>query len=136
VNDAPPTVLYIEDNDSNIQLVKGVLRRRPEVRLLTATHGGAGIELAQAELPSLVLLDLHLPDMHGAEVLRELREDTRTCDIPVVVISADATAAQISRLGASGADHYISKPFEVRHLLAVIDDALLRADRGDGSTAA
>lgn len=121
-----PTVLYIEDNDSNLQLVKGVMRRRPEVRLLTARLGGEGLELARAELPGLVLLDLHLPDTSGADVLNALRDDARTRDISVVVISADATAAQISHLGRCGADDYISKPFDVRRLLAVIDDALAR----------
>jgi CheY-like chemotaxis protein len=120
-----PTVLYIEDNDSNVQLVKGVMKRRAQVRLLTATRGGEGLELARAELPGLVLLDLHLPDMSGTEVLRNLRDDALTCDMHVVVITADITAGQVSRLGAGGADDYISKPFDVRRLLAVIDDVLL-----------
>jgi CheY-like chemotaxis protein len=77
--------------------------------------------MARAEEPGLVLLDLHLPDMPGVEVLRGLRNDPTTAAIPVVVVSADATPGQMTELRASGAADYVTKPFEVPRLLAVID---------------
>jgi CheY-like chemotaxis protein len=120
-------MLYIEDNPSNLRLVERLVKRRPDVMLLTATRGAEGLELARAETPDLVLLDLDLPDTSGADVLTSLRADTRTASIPVVVVSADATPAQIERLRALGANDYVTKPFEVQRLLTVIDDAATAA---------
>jgi CheY-like chemotaxis protein len=119
--------LYIEDNPSNLRLVERLVKRRPDVTLLTATRGADGLELARAETPDLVLLDLDLPDISGADVLTSLRADPRTASIPVVVVSADATPAQIERLRALGANDYVTKPFEVQRLLTVIDDAATAA---------
>jgi PAS domain S-box-containing protein len=117
------TVLYIEDNPSNIKLAETILAERPEVKLIVATHGGLGVELAREHRPALVLLDLNLPDVSGDVVLRRLRGDPRTADIPIVVVSADATPSQIERLRSAGADDYLTKPFGVNELLAVIDGA-------------
>jgi CheY-like chemotaxis protein len=115
------TVLYIEDNPSNLHLVERLLRRRPQIELLTAVAGKPGLELARTHLPGLVLLDLHLPDIAGIDVLDALRADARTASIPVVVVSADATARQIVEMRAQGAADYITKPFDVRRLLDTID---------------
>ncbi len=115
------TVLYIEDNPSNIKLVKRIVRRRPEVSLLVATLGDLGAELAIEHRPALVVLDLNLPDISGEEVLRRIRDDARTAGIRVVVVSADATPVQIARLRDAGADDYLTKPFEIEEFLAVID---------------
>jgi CheY-like chemotaxis protein len=115
------SVLYIEDNPSNLQLVKRIFRDRDDVELLAAARGQEGIEMAKTELPGLILLDLHLPDMLGADVLDTLRSDERTAAIPVVVVSADATGDQIRRLRANGVADYVTKPFEVTRLLAVVD---------------
>jgi PAS domain S-box-containing protein len=114
------TVLYIEDNPVNMKLVERVLARRPGTRLLQAMQGRLGIELAREHQPDLVLLDAHLPDMHGEEVLRQLREDPATREIPVVVISADAMPDRVSKLLAAGARAYLTKPLEVRRLLKLI----------------
>jgi CheY-like chemotaxis protein len=84
------TVLYIEDNLSNLQLVERVLSRRPGVRLISAMRPQLGLDLAAEHDPDLVLLDLHLPDMPGQEVLRRLRAEPRTAEVPVVILSADA----------------------------------------------
>ncbi len=118
---APRTLLYIEDNLSNLRLVERILARRPEVKLISAMQGSLGLELARQHRPDLVLLDLHLPDIQGDEILRELRADPRTGTIPVVLISADATTAQIGRLLAAGARDYLTKPIDVRRFLALID---------------
>jgi PAS domain S-box-containing protein len=113
-------VLYIEDNAPNLRLIERILERYPGVQLISATDGQSGFALACQELPNVILLDLHLPDWHGETVLRRLREEEQTQQIPVVIISADSTPRQIERLMAAGASHYLSKPFDVRELMEVL----------------
>jgi signal transduction histidine kinase/ActR/RegA family two-component response regulator len=120
------TVLYVEDNLSNVELVERIVARRPEVTLVVAMQGRIALELAREHQPSLILLDLHLPDVSGEQVLRQLRADPGTSATPVVMLSADATSGQVQRLRANGATDYLTKPFDVARLLAVID--------GTGST--
>ncbi|MFP5355025.1 MAG: PAS domain S-box protein, partial [Gemmatimonadota bacterium] len=115
------TLLYIEDNLANLTLVEAILQARPGWRTLPALQGQLGVELAREHLPDVVLLDLHLPDMPGEEVLRRLRSDPRTAHIPVVVVSADATRASVDRLRIVGADAYLTKPIDVDEFLAVVD---------------
>ena len=115
------TLLYIEDNVSNVRLVERILDQRPGLRLLAAPDGGRGLELASAQQPQAILLDLHLPDLDGAEVLSRLRHEPRTRHIPVVVLTADATPGQATRLLEQGAAAYLTKPFEVQELLALVD---------------
>jgi signal transduction histidine kinase/CheY-like chemotaxis protein len=114
-------VLYVEDNLSNVGLVEGILARRPGLRLLTAMQGRIALELARQNRPDLILLDVHLPDMDGAEVLRRLTADPNTAGIPVVVLSADATAHQRHRLLGLGAAEYLTKPIRVGVLLRTLD---------------
>ena len=115
------TVLYIEDNLSNLTLVEQLLEERPEIELLTAMQGRVGLDLARQHSPGLVLLDLHLPDLPGWEVLSQLKADTSTAEIPVVVISADATAPQVKRLLKAGAVSYLTKPLDVAEFFRVLD---------------
>ncbi|HVF70854.1 MAG TPA: PAS domain S-box protein [Chthoniobacterales bacterium] len=117
-------ILYIEDNLSNLTLVEQMLTDQPDIELLTAMQGGLGIDLARKHSPDLILLDLHLPDLRGHEVLARLRGDERTRNIPVVVISADATAGQIQRLLAGGARNYLTKPIDLREFFRVIDETM------------
>jgi PAS domain S-box-containing protein len=128
---APPAaprrrVLCIEDNPSNLTLVKRVLAMRPEVEVVAAMQGGLGVELASELQPALVLLDLHLPDVAGEQILHRLREDPSTASIPVAILSADATAGQSQRLLAAGALAYMSKPLDVVELLRLVDSAVAR----------
>jgi CheY-like chemotaxis protein len=122
--EATHTVLYIEDNVPNLELIDQILARRPGIKLLAAMQGRLGIELASKHRPDLILLDLHLPDIPGNEVLRLLREDRRTREIPVVVISADATRGQVERLLEAGARAYLTKPLDVPHFLTLVSDIL------------
>jgi CheY-like chemotaxis protein len=115
-------VLYIEDDLVNFTLVERILEFRPALKLLHAPRGEVGVELAQIHRPKLILLDLNLPDMHGSEVLRRLREDPSTAQVPVVVLSADATPSQIERLLTAGARNYLTKPFDIDPFLAVVDE--------------
>jgi CheY-like chemotaxis protein len=118
------TVLYIEDNLDNLALIEGILAYRPQVRLLSAMQGGLGLELARQHHPDLILLDVHLPDMRGDEVLRQVQADPRLRDTPVVVITADATPNQAERLRAAGAWEYLTKPIDVARFLALLDQSL------------
>ena len=115
-------VLYIEDDLVNFTLVERILDSRPALKLLHAARGEKGIELAQIHLPKLILLDLNLPDMHGSEVLEKLRNNPTTAQLPVVVLSADATPSQIERLLTAGARNYLTKPFDIDPFLAVVDE--------------
>jgi signal transduction histidine kinase/ActR/RegA family two-component response regulator len=129
------TLLLIEDNLSNLALIERILQARPGVALLSAMQGGLGLELARQHLPELILLDLHLPDITGSEVLHRLRADPATRETPVVIVSADATRGRIKRLQEEGANAYLTKPLDVVQLLTLIDDALMnghamRADAG------
>jgi PAS domain S-box-containing protein len=131
---APVIVLYIEDNLSNLRLLERILARRPEVQLISAMQGSTGLELSRQHQPDLVLLDLHLPDMQGDEILRQLRGDPRMEKTPIVMISADATAPQIERLMAAGATDYLTKPIDVHRFLAVVD-AIPPRERASASPA-
>jgi CheY-like chemotaxis protein len=121
------TVLYVEDNASNIELVARILQHRSSTRLRTATEGRPGIELARELRPDVILLDLNLPDIQGYDVLRRLKGDRSTQDIPVIVISADATPGQIQRLLAAGSVGYLTKPIDVGEFLKLLDHTLDRA---------
>jgi PAS domain S-box-containing protein len=118
------TLLYIEDNLANLTLVETILWERPKWRTIPALQGQIGVELAREHLPDLILLDLHLPDIRGEEVLRRLQEDPRTAGIPVVVISADATQTATERLLAAGAAAFLTKPLDVAEFLATVEGIL------------
>jgi PAS domain S-box-containing protein len=122
--DVRGTILYIEDNLSNLRLLERIAARRPGVTLLSALQGRRGLELADAHHPDLIILDLHLPDVPGTEVLTRLLANPSTKVIPVVILSADATPGQVSKLLEQGARAYLTKPLDVKQLLAVIDDTL------------
>jgi len=116
------TVLCIDDNPTNTRLLERVFEMRPSVRLRSAMLGRLGIELAREHLPDLIILDLHLPDISGEFVLRELRGDSRTAAIPVLIVSADASHKQIARLQEHGSVAHLPKPIDVARLLAMVDD--------------
>jgi CheY-like chemotaxis protein len=115
------TVVYIEDNPSNVMLVERAFERLPGVRLVSAMQGGIGLELVREHSPELVLLDLHLPDLSGGEVLERLKSDPATAGIPVLIVSADATPGQVERLQEAGAIGYMTKPIDVRLLLETVN---------------
>ncbi|MEX2424935.1 MAG: PAS domain S-box protein [Acidimicrobiia bacterium] len=119
---SPRTVIYIEDNLANLRLIERILALRPNITLEASMQGSLGLDLVRQHMPDLVLLDLNLPDMGGRDVLLELRSDPATRQIPVVVISADASEGQIQRLLDAGANGYLTKPVDVVELLRHIDE--------------
>ena len=116
------TVLYIEDNVSNMRLLENVFEGWKNFRLIPAAYGSLGLELAREHLPDLILLDLHLPDLTGEEVLRRLKSEPVTQSIPVVVLSADATKKQIQTLRSCGAIDYLTKPIDLKRLIAILEE--------------
>ncbi|HTW66887.1 MAG TPA: response regulator [Bryobacteraceae bacterium] len=122
------TILYIEDNLSNLRLMEEILARYPGVRLLEAMQGQMGLDLANTHRPDWILLDAHLPDMQGEDVLQALRKEHRTASIPVTVLSADATPNQMQRLKAAGAREYLTKPLDVRQIIALLEATLEREE--------
>jgi nitrogen-specific signal transduction histidine kinase/CheY-like chemotaxis protein len=118
------TVLYVEDNLATIGLMEEVFSMRPQIHLLTAMQGGLTLELAREHHPDLIVLDQHLPDMSGDQVLAQLRADPRTAGIPVVMCSADATERRRRQLLDAGAYAYLTKPVKVQHFLRMLDEVL------------
>src|SRR4029077_19058261 len=107
------SVLYIEDNPSNVRLVEKIFALASDIGLSVACEGARGLALAREQSPDLILLDLHLPDVPGEQVLSALLADPLTGQIPVVIVSADASPVQAKRLRAAGATGYLTKPFDI-----------------------
>ena len=117
-------VLYIEDNLSNLTLIEHLLADRADIQLMSAMQGRIGLDLARQHHPDLVLLDLHLPDLPGWDVLAALQADDATKDIPVVAVSADATPRQTERLLKLGARAYLTKPLDVDRFMKMLSQIL------------
>ena len=114
------TVLYIEDNPQNQRLVSLVLRRLPGVRLLLANTGAEGLALVRRERPDLVLMDIHLPDMSGIDVAKQIAASEPVRKIPIVGVSADAMVDVVESGYAAGFSAYLTKPFDLNELLAAV----------------
>jgi signal transduction histidine kinase/ActR/RegA family two-component response regulator len=114
-------ILYIEDNPANLEVVSRFLKSRPDARLQSESSGRAGIERAIRDVPDIILLDLHLADLHGEQVLRELRAEPVTAAIPVVVLSADASPGVVRRLLSDGALAYLTEPLDLAEIGGLLD---------------
>ena len=121
-------VHYIEDNETNAVVMEGILAQRPQVRLKVSTTGLEGLSAIRAQPPSLILLDMHLPDIEGLQLLRMLKDELTTATIPVVVVSADAVAARIKAALDAGAESYLTKPVNVAEMLRLVDELLEQRD--------
>ena len=119
------TVLHVEDNPANLELVAQLLAQRPQYRLLAASHGALGLEFARAHLPAVILMDLNLPDISGSEILKILRADPATTHIPVIALSANAMPHEIQSGLQAGFFRYVTKPIRVREFFDALDKAPL-----------
>jgi signal transduction histidine kinase/ActR/RegA family two-component response regulator len=118
------TVLYVEDNPANLELVEQLITRRPDLRLLSAADGSVGIEFARAYQPEVILMDINLPGLSGIEAMKILRADPATAAIPIIALSANAVPRDIERALEAGFYDYLTKPIKVAHFMAVLDRAL------------
>jgi len=128
------TLLHVDDNPDNLELVAQLLAQRPQHRLLSATHGALGIEIARAHLPAVILLDINLPDINGIEVLKVLQADPVTAHIPVVALSANAMPREIESGLEAGFYRYVTKPIRVHEFFCSLDEALLLSQQSDNSS--
>ena len=123
--DRPPrTVLYVEDNPANLELVEQLVARRSDLRLLSAPDADLGIEFARAYAPEIILMDINLPGISGLEALKLLRADPATAHIPVIALSANAVPRDIERALKAGFFNYLTKPIKVDEFTAALDAAL------------
>jgi CheY-like chemotaxis protein len=124
----PPTasrhVLYIEDEPVNVMLMRGIFRLCPNWTLSTARDGAEGLRRAAQDQPDLVLVDMHLPDMNGLQLLERLRDEQDTRDLPCVALSADAGSDKVSAALRAGFDDYWMKPFDLAQLLSALSRKL------------
>jgi signal transduction histidine kinase/CheY-like chemotaxis protein len=118
------TLLYVEDNRANLELVEQLISRRPGMRLLGAGDGVRGIELARTHQPQVILLDINLPGMSGLQVLKILCEDPATKHIPVLALSANAMPHDIEKGLEAGFFRYLTKPIKIREFMTTLDLAL------------
>jgi PAS domain S-box-containing protein len=118
------TVLYAEDNPMNVELVREVMRLREGCRLLIARSGREAVAMALRERPDLLLLDMHLGDMTGLDVLHRLAKDPRLARVPAVALSADAMAAPMAAAEQAGFRAYLTKPLDVAEFLHCVDEVL------------
>ena len=117
-------ILYVEDNPANLNLIRHVFRHRPDVELLTAPDAKLGIELAQAHLPDLILMDINLPGMDGITAMKFLQNKPETQDIPVVAISANAMPREVKKGLLAGFCDYLTKPLDLVEFCRVVDEIL------------
>jgi CheY-like chemotaxis protein len=122
------TLLYVEDNQANMDLAEQLIARRPDMRLLGAGDGMHGVLMARQHLPNLILMDINLPGISGLQALRMLREDPRTRHIPVLALSANALPRDIERGLEAGFFRYLTKPVRVAEFMEALDMGLVLAD--------
>jgi CheY-like chemotaxis protein len=123
--DAPRrTLLYVEDNPANMQLVEELIGRFPDMRLVTAVNGTLGIERARATRPQVILMDINLPGISGIKALRILREDPATAHIPVIALSANAMPRDIEKGLEAGFFRYLTKPIKIKDFMDTVNASL------------
>jgi two-component system cell cycle response regulator DivK len=123
MTDANRRILIIEDNFDNLFIYKTVLQHKGYT-VLTADDGAEGLAVARAQHPDLILMDVSIPEIDGWQATSQLKADPETADIPVIILTAHALAADRERAGDSGADGYIPKPADPMSVVAAIDRTL------------
>jgi two-component system, cell cycle response regulator DivK len=122
-------VLYVEDNDDNIYMLKMRLELLEDFEVVTAEDGEKGCAMARSERPDIILMDLEMPVVDGWEATRRLKADPQTRDIPIIALSAHALAGEREKALAAGCDEFDTKPIEFERLLATLR-RVLAARRG------
>lgn len=131
---AVQTVLYVEDNPANLELVEQIIVRYPNLRLLSAADGSTGIEFARTYLPQVILMDINLPGISGIEAMRVLHADPLTAHIPIIALSANAVPRDIQKGLQAGFFAYITKPIRVPELMKTLELALIENEAAAASS--
>ncbi len=118
------TLLYVEDNPANLDLMEQLIGRRADLNLLTATNGPTGIELARTLLPKVILMDINLSGMSGIDAMQILRAEPLTAHIPVIAVSASASEIDIENGIKAGFFRYVTKPIRISDFMKSVDEAL------------
>jgi CheY-like chemotaxis protein len=124
---SPRTLLYVEDDLANLALVEQLIARRSDLKLLTALDAHLGIQLARANQPDVILMDINLPGISGFDALKILRKDPATAHIPVVALTANAVPRDIQKGLEAGFFHYLTKPIKFNEFVDALDVALKHA---------
>lgn len=124
MQDPQYTVLHIEDNPANLRLIEQIISHHSHIKVINAPAPTLGLELAVAHQPDLIILDINLPGMNGYEVLKQLRNNNDTCDIPVIAVSANAMQKDIKKGLDAGFYRYITQPVDVKELLFIIKELI------------
>jgi signal transduction histidine kinase/ActR/RegA family two-component response regulator len=137
VSDGTPlrTLLYVEDNPANLELVEQLVARRPDLRMLSAADGNLGIEFARTCQPEVILMDINLPGISGIEAMSILRADPSTAHIPIIALSANAVPRDIEKALEAGFFNYLTKPIKVNQFMDALDVALKFAQPASGRAA-
>jgi two-component system, cell cycle response regulator DivK len=114
-------LLYVEDNDDNIYMLTLWFDVAGGYEIVNAPDGAAGIAMATAELPDLILMDLNLPEIDGWEATRRLKADPATRDIPIIALTAHAMAGDREKALATGCDEFETKPIDFDRLLPKVE---------------
>ena len=128
------TLLYVEDNPANLELVEQLIARRADLRLLTAADGNLGIEFARVYLPEVILMDINLPGLSGIEAMKILRADPLTAHIPIIALSANAMPGDIEKGLEAGFFNYITKPIKVNQFMDALDVAIVFSQANPAAT--
>ena len=118
------TLLYVEDNPANMELVGEIIAQLPDMKLVTAVNGTLGIELARSILPQVILMDINLPGISGIKALKILRDDPATARIPVIALSANAMPGDIQKGLEVGFLRYLTKPIKIKEFTDTLRAAL------------
>jgi signal transduction histidine kinase/CheY-like chemotaxis protein len=118
------TVLCVEDNLANRKLIEHIFNRIPDARTLFAEKAERGLELARAEMPDVILMDINLPGISGIDAHKKLKNDKKTQDIPVIAITAHAMSEDLAKGEQEGFFAYLTKPIQVDEVLTVVEQAL------------
>ncbi|MEN9628451.1 MAG: hypothetical protein RJA10_1678, partial [Pseudomonadota bacterium] len=114
------TVLVVDDNPVNLQLLMAALEDEPDLRVMGTTQPLEALDLARQHRPGVLLVDIHMPELDGPQLLARLREDDTLRTVPVVAVSADAAASQIAAALAAGFDGYLTKPVDLQQVLDTV----------------
>jgi signal transduction histidine kinase/ActR/RegA family two-component response regulator len=124
------TLLYVEDNPANMELVEDLIARFPDMGLVTAVNGTLGIMIARTARPQVILMDINLPGISGIKALQILREDPETSHIPVIALSANAMPRDIAKGLEAGFFRYLTKPIQIKEFMRTLNEALEFAEKG------